>query len=308
MVGHSQRFGFGSSESRQDFRRFTMRPKVLATFATVLSFCAMLFASGLPAAAQQPASIEDSFVYKTVGDRALRIDWTRPADWKASDRRAAVVFFHGGAWVGGAPGQFAAHSVELADRGVVSFRVEYRLLDRKGNDPPIICTEDVSDAFRRIRSDAGKLGIDPKRMAAGGGSAGGHLAAFLGMMDDAAVDGVSRKPNALCLFNPVYDNGPGEWGTKRVGDDFRLYSPAHNITSDDPPTIVFFGTHDALVPVSTAERFRDNMKAAGVRSELHLYQDQPHGFFNRSRDGGKYYRLTVDRMMIFLDSLGWSES
>ena len=125
------------------------------------------------------------------------------------------------------------------------------------------------------------------------------------MMDDQQVDGVSRKPNALCLFNPVYDNGPGEWGTGRVGDRYSEFSPAHNITDDDPPAIVFLGTRDKLIPVSTAERFRKNMLAAGVRSELYLYQDQPHGFFNHGRNQSVYYRLTVDRMMTFLDSLGW---
>jgi acetyl esterase len=268
----------------------------------IVLLCSISFSAGR---ADEGSPVEDSFVYKTVGDRSLRIDWTRPTDWKPSDRRAAVAFIHGGAWVGGAPGQFSPHSLELARRGVVCFRIEYRLLDKKANAPPRTCTEDVSDAFRRIRADAEKLGIDPQRIAAGGGSAGGHLAAYLGMMDDQPADGVSRKPNALCLFNPVYDNGPGEWGTGRVGDQYPIYSPAHNITSDDPPAIVFLGTRDALVPVETAQRFRDHMIAAGLRSELHLYRDQPHGFFNQSKSDGKYYRLTVDRMMVFLDSLGW---
>ena len=248
---------------------------------------------------------EDSLHYKTVGERKLRIDWTRPDDWKSTDKRAAVAFIHGGGWVGGAPGQFSQHSIELASRGVVCFRIEYRLLDRKASDPPDTCTEDVSDALRYLRAHADTLGIDPDRIAAGGGSAGGHLAAFLGMMDDQKVDGVSRKPNALCLFNPVYDNGPGEWGTGRVGDQYRKYSPAHNISSDDPPTIVFLGTHDKLVPVSTAERFHHNMLKAGLRSQLYLYQDQPHGFFNHGRSGSIYYRLTVDRMLAFLESLDW---
>ena len=116
---------------------------------------------------------------------------------------------------------------------------------------------------------------------------------------------MSRKPNALCLFNPVYDNGPGEWGAARVGDRYPIYSPAHNITADDPPAIVFFGTNDSLVPVSTAQRFREQMLEAGLRSELYLYQGQPHGFFNAGKEGGKYYRLTVDRMFSFLESLGW---
>ncbi len=248
--------------------------------------------------------VEDSINYKTVDGRQLRIDWTRPVDWKATDKRGAVAFIHGGGWTGGKPGQFAPHSVALARRGVVAFRIEYRLL--KGiPGPPTICTQDVSDAFRFIRANAAKFGIDPNRIAAGGGSAGGHLASFLGMMDDEVVEGVSRKPNALCLFNPVYDNGPGQWGASRVGDHYAKYSPAHNITADDPPAIVFLGTDDKLVAVSVAERFRRQMIHVGLRSELYLYQDQPHGFFNATKADGKYYRLTMDHTSEFLDSLGW---
>ncbi|MEO9931237.1 alpha/beta hydrolase [Rhodopirellula bahusiensis] len=257
--------------------------------------------------------VEEQFVYKTITDESsgksieLFVDWTRPADWTAEDSRPAAVFFHGGGWTGGKPGQFAPHSKEFAQRGMVCFRVKYRLLDRKSKSPPDTCVEDASDALRYIRAHASKFGIDPKRIASGGGSAGGHLAAYLGTMDDEVVDGVSRKPAAMLLFNPVYDNGPGGWGTARVGDAFSKYSPMHNITKDDPPSIVFLGTKDNLIPVATGERFRDKCKESGVRSELHLYEGQPHGFFNAKKTdgGGKIYRDTMEKTVAFLESLGW---
>lgn len=252
---------------------------------------------------------EHSFVYKTVpyqGEpRALRIDWTRPADWSDGDARGAVIFFHGGGWVGGKPGQFAKHSEELAKLGVVCFRTEYRLLKRSDATPPDVCIEDASDAIRYVRQHASRFGIDPDRIAAGGGSAGGHLAAFLGMMDDEPVDGVSRKPDALLLFNPVYDNGPGGWGTARVGARFAEYSPMHNITADDPPAIVFLGEKDALVPVVTAQKYRQRSRDAGLVSELRTYPNQPHGFFNVSVAGGKFYRETLDETIAFLKSRQW---
>src|SRR5690606_16286690 len=82
------------------------------------------------AAAAQTGPIEASFTYKAVpvsdkdstATRDLRIDWTRPRDWQATDSRGAVVFFHGGGWVGGTPEQFAPHCKALADRGLVCFR------------------------------------------------------------------------------------------------------------------------------------------------------------------------------------------
>ncbi|MDP6717318.1 MAG: carboxylesterase family protein, partial [Pirellulaceae bacterium] len=73
----------------------------------------------------------DPHVYKNVGTRALTLYVTKPADWSATDTRPAIVFFHGGGWTGGAPGQFTEHSKYLATRGMVAIQVEYRLLDRQ---------------------------------------------------------------------------------------------------------------------------------------------------------------------------------
>lgn len=67
----------------------------------------------------------------------------------------------------------------------------------------------------------------------------------------------------------------------REGDRFREFSPAHNISNDDPPAIVFLGSADALVPVSTAEAFLTKMKQAGNAGELMIFDGKPHGFFKQ---------------------------
>ncbi len=125
-------------------------------------------------------------------------------------------------------------------------------------------------------------------------------------LDDPADDNqeISSKANALLLFNPVYDNGPEGYGHDRVKPWFPAISPAHNISADDPPTIVFLGTRDNLIPVETGTRFDAALKDAGVRSELWLYPDQPHGFFNESKSLESFLD-TVERMDAFLVSLGW---
>ncbi len=225
------------------------------------------------------------------------------------DRRPAVVFFFGGGWNGGSVTQFEQHSKYLASRGIVAFVADYRVKSRQKTGPDA-CVADGKSAVRWIRTNAERLGIDPTRIAAGGGSAGGHVAATTGIcdgLDDAAEENsnVSSKSNALLLFNPVYDNGPKGYGHSRVKDRYKEISPFHNIRKGIPPAIVFLGTKDKLIPVSTAEEFKKRMEDVGSESQLFLYDDQPHGFFNFAKSDGKYYRETVIAMDRFLVKQGF---
>jgi acetyl esterase/lipase len=264
---------------------------------------------GLTETAHAARPVGEPHVYKTVEGSELKLYVTKPADWNPGDARPAIVFFHGGGWVGGSPGQFTEHSKYLASRGMVAVQVQYRLLERKDKEPPTKCIADAKSAMRWVRSRNEKLGIDPQRIASAGGSAGGHLAAFVGMvegLDDPADDvSVSAKSNALVLFNPVLDNGPKGYGFARVGDDYKRYSPFHNVSADDPPGIFFLGSEDRLIPVETAHAFQKKMRAAGVDCEVMIFEGQPHGFFNHGRSGNKCYYETVLATDKFLQSLGW---
>lgn len=263
------------------------------------------------AAAVGAPPVGEPHVYKKLDDHSLKLYVTKPENWKASDSRPAIVFFHGGGWTGGSPGQFTEHSKYLATRGMVCVQVQYRLLDKKASEPPVTCCRDAKSAMRWVRSRASELGIDPDRIASGGGSAGGHLAAFVGMVegiDDPEDDTkVQAKSNAMCLFNPVFDNGPDGWGAKRVGNRYAEFSPFHNVSKDDPPAIVFLGSKDALVPVETAHQFRQKMTDVGIKAEVHIFEGMPHGFFNHGRYGNRPYYETVIAMDRFLASLGWLE-
>jgi acetyl esterase/lipase len=243
----------------------------------------------------------------------LNLDVFTPEGHRSTDRRPAIVFFFGGGWVSGSPSHFHPHCEYLAARGMVAVSAEYRIRNEHGTTPRE-CVKDGKSAIRYLRENAATLGIDPGRIAAGGGSAGGHVAAAAGTLTAFEERGenlaISSRPDALVLFNPVYDNGPGGYGHNRVSAYWEDISPLHNISATTPPAIVLFGTADHLVPVATARNFKALMAAEGVRSDLHFYQNQPHGFFNYDvPDDGKGpfhgYRDTVFKMDEFLVSLGY---
>ncbi len=249
-----------------------------------------------------------SEVYKSIGDTRLSLYIFEPTGHKATDRRPAAVFFFGGGWNGGTPTQFEPHCRYLASRGMVAITADYRVKSRNGTTP-FECVKDGKSAVRWVRANAARLGIDPHRIAAGGGSAGGHVAAATGTVPGLEEDGedqtVSAVPNALILFNPVYDNGPDGYGYDRVSDRYKEISPLHNIRVGAPPTVVFLGTEDKLIPVTTAKKYEEAMKAVGSRCDTHLYENQPHGFFNKGRSGDRFYLQTVRAMDEFLISLEW---
>ncbi|MBK1830094.1 alpha/beta hydrolase fold domain-containing protein [Verrucomicrobiaceae bacterium R5-34] len=264
--------------------------------------CSLLLSSW--SHAQKP---DQKPVYKKVGDVSLKLHIFNPKDHKATDQKPAIVFFFGGGWKGGKPQQFYPHCEYLASRGIVAISAEYRV-SSKHKTTPKECVMDGKSALRWVRSNAGKLGVDPEKILAGGGSAGGHVAAAAAMakgMDQPGEDtSVSCVPKALVLFNPVYDNGPGGYGHNRVKAYWKQISPMHNIDAKTPPTIVFLGEKDHLVPVKTAKKYQALMKKAGVRNDLHLYPGQTHGFFNLQKSKEKY-RETMIETDRFLSSLGY---
>jgi acetyl esterase/lipase len=214
----------------------------------------------------------------------LRV-YERAADTD-SKGRPAVVFFFGGGWNGRNIEQFHEQSVHLARKGMVTIIADYRVKNVNGTSP-LKSLHDARSAMRFVRSQAKAWGVDPDRIAAGGGSAGGHLSAACytaDSLDDPQDDkSVSARPNLLLLFNPVIDNGPEGYGYDRVKEWFPAFSPMHGIRKGFPPTIFFLGTQDRLIPVATAENFREKIQAVGGRCDVHLYEGAGHGFFNQEK-------------------------
>ncbi len=248
---------------------------------------------------------DKKIVYKKFDKDPLELNVFLPDGWKAQDSRPAIVFFFGGGWVGGSPSQFFPHSRYLASRGMVAISAQYRTRGSHGTSP-VECVNDGKSAIRWVRQHAAQLGVDPERVAAGGGSAGGHVAATTGVIDGLEGEGedlsISSTPNALVLYNPATDVSMSE----RWGDRALEGSPLHHVDSGDPPSIVFHGKADTTVPYAMAEAFCGAMERAGNRCELVGYEGRPHGFFNYGRSRAAY-TSTVWHMDRFLASLGYLE-
>jgi acetyl esterase len=277
-------------------------------FASMALSCVVFLRPAFAAESERNQKPDRVEVYKTIGDVSLRMHIFDENPDSATDR-PAIVFFFGGSWVGGNPNQFFPHCRYLAERGMVAMSAEYRVKNTHATTP-FDCVMDGKSAVRWIRSNADRLKIDSKRVAAGGGSAGGHVAAATATvpgLDGNTSSPVSPVPNVLVLFNPVYDNGPDGYGYDRVKDRYFEISPMHNIHEGMAPAIVFLGTKDKLIPVATGEKFKRRMFEVGARSELILFDDQGHGFFNYGRNENRFYNETVAHMDRFLTSLGYLE-
>lgn len=256
-------------------------------------------------------------VYKTVGDVKLSLYLFNSKGQKAGERRPAVVFFFGGGWQNGSPTQFAPQARYLAGRGMVAICADYRV-ESRNQVSPIECVEDAKAAMAYVRENAGRLGIDPARIAAGGGSAGGHLAACTGVIEGFDPPGahLSSRPDALVLFNPAVQLAPlsGQEGLRadavnridaRTGGRSKEISPIHHVGENAPPTLILHGTADTTVPFATVERFGELMREKGNRCEVVGFKDAKHSFFNPRPGNEAVHDATTRLMDEFFVSLGW---
>lgn len=247
-------------------------------------------------------------VYKTTPQGDLKLHVYSPAgEVQAAVQRPCVVFFFGGGWKSGTFKQFVPQAEYLATRGIVAACADYRILNEHKTLPDK-AVEDAKSAIRWVRGHAVELGIDPNKVIASGGSAGGHLAACTALVSayDAESDDktISAKPNAMVLFNPAM-NISTLFKERVTGESAMTLEMAEAITpnsflsKDTPPAIIFFGTADKLK--AGGDEYVKKARELGLRAEMWSAKDMPHGFFNRE----PWIQVTTRKMDEFLASLGY---
>jgi len=224
--------------------------------------------------------------YGVAGGQRLLLDACLPPSRTSSTPnapapapRAAIVMVHGGSWTRGdkADPEYRDVCTWLAKAGYPTFNVDYRM------DPAFIfpaALEDVKSAVTWLRDPVqlGRFNLDPTRIAALGGSAGGNLASLLGTTGTGPLTEGTRVSAVVDLSGPADLTGPDAkpafipvqlafLGCTSEVDcpAARAASPIFAVSADDPPFFIANSTNE-LIPIEQSERFAAALRAAGVRT------------------------------------------
>ncbi len=263
--------------------------------------------AGLAATLAGPARTQDDIVfeadieYSNPDNQHLQVNMARP---KGEGPFPAIVCIHGGGFRAGKRQGYDALIRRLAQQGYVAMTVSYRLAPKY---PFPAAVYDTKAAVRWLRANARKYHVDPTRIGATGGSAGGHLAQFLGVtagVKEFEGDGGHPEQSSAvtCVVNyygpsdftqsygksvdahvvlPLFLGGDLEQARQR----HILSSPLYWVTPHAAPTLFVHGTKDNYVAFEQAQWIHDRMKTAGVEVELLPLEGAGHGF--RGEDAQK---------------------
>ena len=273
------------------------------------------------ASSEVPASVEAlrGITYASHGERDLQLDLYLPKA-RAGKALPGIVFVHGGGWRTGVRANFAPMAIRMAERGYAAATVSYRLSPQA---PYPAAIHDVKAALRWMRAHAGAHGIDPRRIAVAGGSAGGQIASLVGVTNgverfdpDAVPGAVSSAAQAIVNIDGLsdftsetarsYEDDPakqpsaaGAWFGGRYAEKQALWreaSPTFYVNAKTPP-ILFIGSAQARFAVGREEMIV-KMDAAGVPSRVVLLPETPHSFWLFD----PWLAPTVEATVRFLDA------
>jgi acetyl esterase/lipase len=262
---------------------------------------------GQPMRRAVPSSVkvERDFVYARYGDREVKLDLYLPKQ-PAAEKIPCIVVVHGGGWRSGDKMRFAHIAGALAEQGFAAACIGYRLLPEVEFPAPVL---DCKAAVRWVRANASKHGLDPDRIGAIGGSAGGHLVAMLGTSDhvarlegDGGNAGVSSRVQAIVAMATPADLARMSAGGRLEADLARLVSPVTHVSKASAPVLLLHGTKDTLVPMAQSELLLERYQKAGAKAELVKIENGVHAFWN----GAEFNRTMTLAVKFFRETLGGS--
>ena len=278
-----------------------LRNLLLALAAIIL--VALLCVGGVWLYFHPRLEVTKGVVYGQRQGQDLTIDVLRPAH----PNGIGIVLMASGGWKSEAGSFRHWIAAPILRRGYTVFAV-YHIAQPKATVMEI--TEEVNRAVRFIRHNAAQYGVDPQRLGVTGGSSGGHLSLMLatrgGPGDANATDPVDRESSAIqavAIFYPVtdllnlgdstenlHDGGPPKsfvhafgptvtnlaaW--KIIGHEM---SPIFYVSSNLPPSLIYHGDADTLVPMDQSQRFQAEAKKQGRTVELVIHRGGKHGWLS----------------------------
>jgi pectinesterase len=262
---------------------------------------------------------DTNVVYASYGERALCMDVFYPADERGGTF-PAVILVHGGAWRSGDRSQQIPMAERLAAEGYVSAAVEYRL-SGEARFPAAVF--DLKAAVRFIRANALKYRVDPGRIAVLGCSAGGQLAALVGITngrmefegggghpdESSGVQAIVDVDGVLDMTAPdskKYDDDPQKpsaaalWlggSYKTMPDRWKEASPLFYVDPKSPP-ILFVNSSQPRFHAGRDEMI-ERLRTFGIKYEMCTMPDTPHPFWLFH----PWFEKTLERIVHFLDSV-----
>lgn len=249
-------------------------------------------------AAEQPVPDNITFLrdveFSNVADQHLQVNIAQPKT--GTGPFPAIVCIHGGGFRAGKRESYDKLCQTLAQHGYVAITVTYRLAPAYQFPAAV---QDCKTAVRWLRANAAKYQVDPKRIGTLGGSAGGHLAQFLGVtagVPEFEGEGNNEQSSAVnCVVNyygpsdftksyakstdaaevlPLFFGGNLETKLR----EHIIGSPLYWVTPKAAPTLCIHGTKDDHVAYEQATWIVDRLKASTVEAELLTMEGAGHGF------------------------------
>lgn len=280
-------------------------PRFVPAIAPFCLLLGVIFCSGVPgwpAELVVPENVlfDRGIEYANPDEQHLQLNLAQPKSGLGPF--PAVICIHGGGFRGGSREGYDKLCLSLADHGFVAATITYRLAP-KYQFPAAV--HDAKASVRWLRANASKYKIDPKRLGVMGGSAGGHLAQFLGVTANVPRFEGDQNPGSssevACVVN-FY--GPSDF-TKSYGKSVDAHevlplwlggdltqarqrhveaSPLNWVTPAAVPTLLIHGTEDKYVAYEQALWMRDRLTACGVHVELLTLEGAGHGFKGADAD------------------------